>query len=162
MELHIALRSQCSMVPKASGPLFRKSLFVLHRHCSWSRHMEFCEGGKWQFRFVTRVLFPSKQIRYNLEDLIFNWSFVMMKEVGVYPLYILWQRKLFSIMDLFRLPLDLDFMPRNTNVIYPRQGQMIGFPITPFVWSFEMYESHSRQWSRRLQDHFSEISICST
>ena len=150
------------MVPKASGPLFRKSQCVAHRRDTWK--IAFSDQIL-EPRFflqsidasnVTRVRFPRKQIRYNLEDLIFKWSFEMMKEVGIYTLCILGQRKLFSIMDLFRLPLNLDFEPWNTNVAYPRQGQSIGFPMTPFVWSYELYESHSRLWSRRLQDHYSE------
>ena len=62
----------------------------------------------------------------------------------------------FSIMDLFRLPLELDFVTRNTNVIYHRQWQSIGFPMTPFLLNYVLLERHSQPWSRRLQDHNSE------
>ena len=101
-------------------------------------------------------VFPSMQCRCILEALIFNWLFVIMKEVGIYPLYILGQRKWFSIIDLLRLPLELDFVSRNTNVIYQRQRQSIGFQKTPFVGSYVLYKIHSVPWSRRLQDHNSD------
>ena len=105
------------------------TLFVIRPH-GVSRRLQVTVS------FVARVRFLSMQSWCILEALIFNLSFIIMKEVGIYHLYILVQRELFSIIDLFRIPLYIDFVARNSNVIYQRQGKTICIPMTPIVWSY--------------------------